>query len=279
MSLHDAPLLYIFYDTASLPGQREFFEDILDLQVIENQFHPPHEYHGLVKYDGDQIILSLNLAKEPKFKKGRSDGMITVMAVDNERMLMDRLLEYGYTPLRTPEGVFTDHYGHHYIFRNTAPALSRATRPGCPAVLEVRLIVNDLAASTVFYRDRLGLEVLEQSEDGVRFATGTIDIVIQEGDLAPDGCPIHYHTCLPVFYTADIFETRDALIARGLVFKSARVGISDIGHTVRFIDPSGHIFCLYQPSEESLTWGSGPKVREIASQGTARMLTSINVPK
>lgn len=277
MSLRDAPFLYIFYETASLPSQRELCEEILGLRVIENQFHPPHEYHGLVKYDGGQIILSLNLAKEPKFLKGASDGMITVISVENEELILDRLREYGYTPSQTSGSLFTDHYGHHYIFRSASRTFSRANLAVCPAVQELRFIVNDFASSIVFYRDLLGLELLEQSEDAIRFATSTVDILIQQGHMAPDGRPIHYHTYLPVFYTADIFETRDALIERGLLFKSPRVGISDIGHTVRFTDPSGHIFCLYQPSEESLTWGSGPKVKEIALKSAARKLMSMNI--
>jgi hypothetical protein len=81
MSLCGAPLLYVFYETASLERQRSFCEDILGLPVIENQFHPPHEFHGLVKYDGGQIILSLNLSKEAKFHRCASDGLTTVLSV------------------------------------------------------------------------------------------------------------------------------------------------------------------------------------------------------
>ena len=66
-------------------------------------------------------------------------------------------------------------------------------------------------------------------------------------------------------------ETRAALEARGLEFRGVRVGFSEIGGTTRFDDPSGHRLCLYVPSEESLTWGSGPKVLEIAGgQAAAR---------
>jgi hypothetical protein len=58
---------------------------------------------------------------------------------------------------------------------------------------------------------------------------------------------------------------RQALVQRGLHFKGTRVGYSDIGGTTRFVDPSGHVFCLYEPSQESLTWGSGSKVKEITA--------------
>jgi hypothetical protein len=47
------------------------------------------------------------------------------------------------------------------------------------------------------------------------------------------------------------------------------VGFSEIGGTIRFDDPSGHRLCLYVPSRESLTWGSGPKVLELAGAPAA----------
>ncbi len=52
------------------------------------------------------------------------------------------------------------------------------------------------------------------------------------------------------------------LVKHGLTFKT-QVRYSDSGSTVRFIDPIGHIYCLYDPSRECLTLSSGPKVREI----------------
>lgn len=265
MSLRDAPLLYVFYETAALAHQRELCEDILGLQVIENQFHPPHEYHGLVKYDGGQIILSLNLAKEPRFQKGASDGLITVLAVDSTEVVLDRLRRCGYQLSSNPGAVFTDAYGHHYIFRSVTPGSHRTNGWVCPAVQELRLIVTDFAASMVFYKDILGLTLLEQTEDTARFATGSVDLLIQYGETAPDGHPVHYHTYLPVFYTSNIAKCHEALVQRGLIFKSHRIGASDIGYTMRFTDPSGHIYCLYEPSEESLTWGSGAKVKEIVA--------------
>ena len=265
MSLRDAPLLYVFYETASLERERELCEDILGLEVIENQFHPPHEYHGLVKYDGGGTILSLNLAREARFGKDASDGLITVLSVEDEEAICDRLSRYGYRPPREAGGLFTDDYGHHYMFNSaTGPTVPHATK--LPAVQEFRLIVSDLPASVAFYGEILGLELLAQTEDSARFATGTTDIVLQQGQVAPDGRPTRYTTILIVFYTYKIVERWETLMERGLVFKSHHVGFSDIGGSVRFFDPSGHTYCLYEPSDESLTWGSGPKVRELIAE-------------
>jgi catechol 2,3-dioxygenase-like lactoylglutathione lyase family enzyme len=265
VSLRDAPLLYIFYETASLERQRELCEDILGLEVIEAQFHPPHEYHGLVKYDAGGTILSLNLAREARFGKDASDGLITVLNVENEEAIFEKLREQGYNPPRESGGLFTDDYGHHYIFnRATGPSATPAAK--LPAVQEFRLVVSDLQASVPFYGEILGLELLEQTDDTARFATGTTDIVLQQSQVAPDGRPTRYTTYLIVFYTYKIVERWETLMERGLVFKSHHVGFSDIGGSVRYFDPSGHTFCLYEPSDESLTWGSGPKVRELIAE-------------
>jgi len=270
VSLRGAPFLYVFYETASLPRQRELCEHILGLRVIENQFHPPHEYHGLVKYDGGQIILSLNLAREARFGKDASDGLVTVLSVDSEEAVLDKLRLYGYTPSRETGSLFTDAYGHHYVFNSASDSSTGAGHEVVPAVQELRLTVSDLTSSLIFYGDTLGLELLDQTDSTARFATGTIDLVIQQSQVAPDGRPIRYSTYLLVFYTDGIEARRDALIERGLVFKSHHVGYSDIGGSTRFLDPSGHTYCLYEPSDESLTWGSGYKVKElIANQAVA----------
>jgi catechol 2,3-dioxygenase-like lactoylglutathione lyase family enzyme len=262
MSLRDAPLLYVFFETASLEQQRALCEQVLGLPVIENQFHPPHEYHGLVKYDAGQIILSLNLAREMRFQKEASDALTTVLAVDSAAEVAERLRGAGYTAPAEPGGLFTDRYGHHYIIRDAAPL---ARDQPLPAVQELRLTVRDLPASVAFYADTLGLELREQEAGQARFATGTADLLLQAGETAPDGREVRYSAYLIVFYTRNIQEVYDSLGRRGLRFTSQRVGYSDIGATARFVDPSGHVFCLYEPSEESLTWGSGAKVRALTA--------------
>lgn len=262
MSLRWSPLIYIFFEVSSLPRQREFLERFLGLPVIENQFHPPHEHHGLVKYDAGGTILSLNLWAPSKFQSDYSDGLVTVFSVDREHDIIERLREWGYSPPPQPGSVFTDLDGHHYVLQPapSTPALTghRATL----SVQELRLTVSDLPLSLSFYSNILGLKLLDQTHNTARFATGTIDLVLQHDQSSPDGRRIRYNSYLPVFYTRNIHEMREMLVRRGLKFKT-HVGFSDIGGTTRFVDPSGHTFCLYEPSPESLTWGSGPKVMQL----------------
>ena len=264
MSLRDAPLLYVFYETCFFDAQREFFERIVGLPVIENQFHPPHERHGLVKYDGGQLILSLNLNVERTFQVDASDGLVTVVTTERAEEITSRLGPHSFARRSGSSDVFTDACGHHYTFRFP----SRTSRLGHDSaglhVPELHLIVNSVATSIPFYAEILDLALKEHTVSSARFATGTVDLILTEGEVAPDGRPTRHDTYLLVFHTGNIDALRETLVQRGLIFKGKRVGISDIGGTARFTDPDGHTFCLYQPSDESLTWGSGGKVKELA---------------
>lgn len=242
--LADAPLMFVFLDISSLPHHRRFLEQTLRLQVIENQFHPPHEHHGLVKYDAGGTILSINLFAERKFRSTATDAVTLVC-----RTAVDGLPE-----------TFTDTDGHHYEFHRMSPA--------DPALLTdivaVRLAVTDLADSMRFYRDVLGLHPVGPEPAGYRFRTGSLDLVLHESTVDPE--LVRYNACLLVFYTADCADAEQALRRRGLQFRSS-TGFSDIGGTARFNDPTGHVFCLYQPSAESLEWGSAAKVLDLMTGG------------
>ncbi|OJF16238.1 VOC family protein [Couchioplanes caeruleus] len=251
--LADSPLMFVFLDVSSLPRHRRLYEDVFGFRVIENQFHPPHEHHGLVKYDAGGTILAVNLFAERKFQRPDADGVTLVCRVAEPDRLRP-LAEYGQRTGRD----FTDSDGHHYRFTDEATA-----DPGLHAeIAELRVAVPDLDAAVPFYRDVLGLRPATVTEDAARFRTGTLDLTVYRGAQSPDGRPIRYNACLMVFYTGDVVAAEQDLRERGLTF-SQGAGFSDIGGTARFRDPSGHVFCLYQPSAESLTWGSADKVMEL----------------
>lgn len=121
---------------------------------------------------------------------------------------------------------------------------------------------HDLAESTRFYRDRLGLPVLGEGGDSVRFDAGGIELHLQpaaaygvrlfgERDDSSD----------VVFLVEDLERMRAALESRGVVFKRRRS--YEVGLVTDFYDPNGHRLMLYQPSAESLTWPSADKIREV----------------
>jgi len=262
MSLRTAPLLYVFYETSRIRQQRELFESVIGVPVIEVEPHLPHHRHGVFKYDGGGIILSHNMSGPSRFRPGESDALVTAFAVPGD-WSADRLLATGMVEPH-PGGVYTDAEGRHFAFVPT-PGLERTV------VEELRLIVPDLEAAADFYGGVLELEPLEHGGDHARFATGSVPIRLVRGERGPDGGRLRHHSYLVVFHTGEIDETYHALAGWGVEFKQPRVGYSEIGGTVRFDDPSGQRLCLYAPSGECLEWESGPKVLEIAGgQALAR---------
>jgi catechol 2,3-dioxygenase-like lactoylglutathione lyase family enzyme len=250
MSLRGAPILYLFVDIFGLPQQRELLESVLGLPVIEVEPHLPHHRHGVVKYDAGGLILSLNLSTEGKFRSEGSDGLVTVLSLELPREA--DLTPYG----RLDADLFTDPSGHHYLLRVGA---------GAPHVEEIRLGVRDLEESLDWYGGLLDLVLVARDAETARFETGSVDLVLEERAAAVDGAPLRLTTSLVVFHTSTIEATHAALARRGVALGNTHPAYSDIGGTSRFDDPTGNRLCLYEPSAESLTWGSGPTVIEIAA--------------
>ena len=235
--------MFIFYETSDIPRQRHLFENEFGLPVIEHQFHPPHHRHGLVKYDAGSLILALNQASTSAGSSPRSDAFGLHLALPAQLSLADQLVT-------TPDG------HHFYISRHTAYTL--------PTVTELALDVTDLSQELYFYRTVLGLSLEETSDDTIVVSATSGRLRLRCADITADGLPPQHDTYLLVFYAHPIEEAFDALTARGVIFSSQRVTHSQIGGTARFRDPAGHTFCLYDPSLESLKWGSGQKVIELS---------------
>jgi hypothetical protein len=66
----------------------------------------------------------------------------------------------------------------------------------------------------------------------------------------------------PVFHVEDAPTLHEKLASRDVQFAS-QPNKSSIGVTVRFQDPDGHAFYLYQPSEKALRRPSGQRICEI----------------
>ena len=255
MTLSHAPLMYVFFETYQLETEREFFECSIGLPVLEIESHLPHHRHGVVKYDAGKLILSLNWTSSENFSDETSDGLTTVF---DRNPGVGTACPYPGTISIDDAGVVTDLHGHHFYFSRSAQGKS-----GSPEVKELRLSVQNLQASVAFYRETLGLEMIDQRGRSARFAAGGVDLSLEERSTGPDGRRMRHDTYLLVFYTPQIEEVRASLMRRGLVFKGSHVAHSEIGATARFEDPSGHRICIYEPSQACLSWGSGRKVIEI----------------
>src|SRR5262249_5796796 len=131
-----------------------------------------------------------------------------------------------------------------------------------PTLSGIVAYVRDLAASRTFYETRLGLPVVEADAQSARYSLGLVDLQLRAART--DGVQVEGHddeTSLIVVHVDDLDATRGALERRGVTLKPTLR--YEIGATAALYDPDGHNITLYEPSEESLTWSSGERLRAI----------------
>jgi catechol 2,3-dioxygenase-like lactoylglutathione lyase family enzyme len=134
------------------------------------------------------------------------------------------------------------------------------------SVSSLVLYARDLEASRSFYGQTLGLSLLKENASSATYAAGGVSLEIRS--TVADKITLasgRDDTSLTVFHVNNLDQMRDRLAARGILFgETLRY---EIGATVAFYDPDGHNLTLYQPSEESMTWPSARKIRELVGSG------------
>lgn len=111
----------------------------------------------------------------------------------------------------------------------------------------LEVFVADPSRSKDFYRDVLNFEVGDVQHDGriVWMTKGDVTILLRPGK--PPAAPDYQHTGVAfVLYTNDLDREREALEARGLVFK----GTDGDERCLTFTDPDGNWFQLVNPEEQ-----------------------------
>jgi len=262
MSLCNSKIVYLFIDTMNLPLEQQFLEEVMGLEVIENTYHPPHHRHGVLKYDAGDTILALNIA-DSAFDPAGSDRVVTVFGASpmREAQVYARLQANGLAAPRIQGGEFADPDAHRFALCPRALTEPWMMEEAPPRLEALRLSVDDLPASIRFYREQLGLTLVTRSETSATFASGNVDLVLHTRDAEASSEPPRWGF-LTVFHTEDVRDTTDALRDLGVTGITA-ARFSQIGGTSRFKDPTGHRFCLYQPSAECLGWESGPLLQQI----------------
>jgi catechol 2,3-dioxygenase-like lactoylglutathione lyase family enzyme len=127
------------------------------------------------------------------------------------------------------------------------------------------LFVSDIVTSCFFYEHTLGLRPRAVSPRAALFSAGHIQLCLLPA--AEHGVTLQpgLDRSIDITFTIEDFQRcRDVLAARGLRF--SRTLEYAVGKTADFYDPDGHWFSLYQPSEASFGWPSGPKLTELAAR-------------
>ncbi len=123
--------------------------------------------------------------------------------------------------------------------------------------------VRDMSVSCKFYRDILGLRVIEEDEACVKFDAG--EVILALNRAADHGMALANRpddTSINVFHTYGVEALRAALEKRGLEFSGPTQSM-DIGQAAAFYDPDGHCYSLYQPSDMAMKWPSAQKIRTV----------------
>src|SRR5215204_334561 len=139
-------------------------------------------------------------------------------------------------------------------------------------VVYLFVYVRDLGESRAFYESTLGLQVIEEDKDCVKFDGGQVILALNRAADYGIDLPKGQDTSTDIVFLVDDLEAmRTALEQRGVSFLPTcwyqPGGIAD------FYDPDGHWLTLYEPSKEAMMWPSGDRIRALMSARQQRNAT------
>ncbi|HEU0077609.1 MAG TPA: VOC family protein [Longimicrobiaceae bacterium] len=137
------------------------------------------------------------------------------------------------------------------IFPQDRPVL------GSPRIVSLVVHVPDLPASRDFFAGVLGLPVVADDGRSVRLDAGGVVL-----DLRPVENGAEPGAVTPVFYAEDLGDAVVQLSRRGIRL-APTVTYSRAGGTARLEAPSGHVFQLWEPSDEARDGPGGRKLEEL----------------
>ena len=124
------------------------------------------------------------------------------------------------------------------------------------------IYVSNLERSRDFYERKLGLRVIEEDADSVKYDGGqTIIMLNRAGDYGIELPEPPDESAQIVFLVGDIDRTQRGLEERGVAFSGGMK--YEVGAVADFYDPDGHHLVLYEASTKALGWSSGPKVEAL----------------
>lgn len=128
----------------------------------------------------------------------------------------------------------------------------------------VFLYVRDLARSRTFYEAKLGLRIIAQDLNSVKYDAGDIIVMLNRASddiVLPDKSPSDY---LLVFHTPDIERT----VAEMSGVEVGAINRYEVGGVAEVKDPDGHPLSFYEPSEKAMTLPSAERIRAILGADT-----------
>jgi catechol 2,3-dioxygenase-like lactoylglutathione lyase family enzyme len=172
-----------------------------------------------------------------------------------------------------------------WLSSSTPEELERSGLDGKP-LLYFFVFVKDAQKALDFYASALALKSIEQThccsdtcpgetKGVVKYDSGGVILsthhlhgehVVVDDDGIPYGArdfaPGLAQGVAPVFHVSNIEESVRELTSRGVQFHQ-KITATSAGRTAAFLAPSGHLYYLYEPSDEALTGADGEKLTRL----------------
>ena len=200
-----------------------------------------------MKYDADTTLLSLNKAR-PHFPQHASDDIRAHLETPHADWQVRAAANPWIAHAEDGLAISVD----NHVFRIAVADEAR--------VAAIEYLVEDPARSRAFFEASLDLPFQDTPDGGTQ--AGTATMLWRFRRRAGTAAERRSGLFLTVLHAPDLRALAVDLAAREVVFLTPPQS-SQIGWTVRFTDPDGHHFCLYEPSAESLTWESGQTLRRL----------------
>lgn len=124
------------------------------------------------------------------------------------------------------------------------------------------IYVSNLKVSRRYYEEALGLRVVDEGPDSVKFDTGLVILALKRAHDHGIQLPaVRDGSADIVFLVDDLNTTRAALEQRGVELNPTFW--YEPGGLVDFYDPDLHWLTLYQPSEKAMSWLSADRIRAV----------------
>jgi predicted enzyme related to lactoylglutathione lyase len=142
------------------------------------------------------------------------------------------------------------------VFPENRPTLAPAR------IVSVVVYVRDPVEASEFYANVLGLPLVADDGRSVRFDAGGVILEMRAASDAPAGD--RHGGVAPVFYVEDLGDAVCQLAKKGVQL-APKVTYSRAGGVAPLETPSGHLFWLWEPSDEGRDGPGGRKLEQILS--------------
>lgn len=127
----------------------------------------------------------------------------------------------------------------------------------------VRLGVTDMEAALQFYRDKMGYTITSATDDHATLANTTMAFYLHRVSEAPPPPDPATARDIITFQAQDLLATIEQLKARGVRFLDDAPQRNGVGHSIRFVDPFGHVHSMLEQQVGNVPPFAEPRIYNV----------------